>query len=159
MTVLTQSYPQNSSLQLVDIKLWHQFMHNGSSYHNQGCYKLAQHNFNQAAQLSIELVNSDGVEPIKRLTTAHHNLAASYNAGLKPLLAESCLRKLYDTVVELCLGDRQPRTLRLQALAELDVVLFALLSHLGGHGKTDEVHQVLLATEAIAEQTANQLFN
>lgn len=159
MSLLTKLYPQSSSLEVSGLKLWQQFMDNGSAYHSQGCYQLAQHNFNQAAQLSMELVDSDSLDPVKRLTVAHHNLAASYNAGLRPLQAESCLRKLYDKVVELCLEDQQPRALRLQALAELDVVLFALLSHLGGHGKTEEVHRVLLSTEAIAEQTANQLFN
>lgn len=139
---------------------WQQLMHDGSRCHSHNDYTAAQRYFSTAVELSTLIIGeTEPQDPVRMYMLASHNLGASFNADAQPLMAERTLVAMHTKISQLCTCQELCRDLRLKALAQLDDSLFSLLSHLGGQGKSELLHNILLSTEVVAEKTARQMFH
>jgi len=139
---------------------WQQLMSDGSRCHSLNNYTAAQRYFSTAVELSALIIEeTKPQDPVRMYMLASHNLGASFNADAQPIMAERTLLTMHTKISQLCACQELCRELRLKALAQLDDSLFSLLSHLGGQGKLELLHDILLNTEAVAEKTARQMFH
>jgi len=148
---------------------WTHLMHKGTQCHKQGNTDAAARFFTRAvtlAQQSLYHCCSDCTTTLntdkngaEMLYFASHNLSACYNDTRRSQEAEAVLTQSHQTIIDVAVNKRLPKTLRVDALATLDSSLFSLASQLGYLNKTADIYALIRTTEQTASAVSRQLFH
>jgi len=139
---------------------WRKLIDSGTEHHQKRAYVKSCEFFSAGEELSCMLLGeSANKDMVTMRVISSHNLAASLMAAGDCLKAEQTLIKLHKDIVHLCEDNEAVRSVRLEALAQLETSLFSLSSQLSYTGKVEDLHELIASTEQVAELTAQQLFH
>ena len=135
----TPSIPEHQSAATAttknNIALWGRCYSMGNAAHQQQQFTKAVTYFEKCIDLCKELsrqtpiINHTKTLP-EMLHQASHNLAACHNAMGRGLLAKKVLKKLHNQCIRVASCSNQPRSIRLEVLANIDQSLFSLTMYL-----------------------------
>jgi hypothetical protein len=141
---------------------WHHSATKAHTLHKNGHIERAVTLFTQCVSIASKLLHSKSPTQteqsgIELLYFASHNLSACQNLLSQGTNAEHTLRHVYYTIVELCEAPNITYETKLDALSVLDKSLFSLTSQLAYLGKVEQIHPLILVTDAVAGKTLKLL--
>ena len=156
--------PQNEVAAITknNIALWSRCYSMGNAAHQQQQFTKAVTYFKKCIALCTELsrqtpiINYTKTLP-EMLHQTSHNLAACHNAMGQGLLAKKVLKKLHDQFIRVASCSNQPRSIRLEVLANIDQSLFSLTSQLAYLNQVEEVHALIVTTENVVTTASRVL--
>lgn len=164
MLSLVAATPTNTTIANKQHQQWMLNNQQGHQHHKRGMFSKAIAFFSASSTIAKQLQEESINNIVKKsglemLYISSHNLAACYNAYNKSQEATETLRELHRTLSNMASNKYQKRSLRLEALANLDKSLFSFASQLGYINHTEEIHDIIMSTEHIAANVSKELLH
>ncbi|ODS23220.1 hypothetical protein AB835_09995 [Candidatus Endobugula sertula] len=160
--VSSQNTPIDDNHLVDDYHQWEISNQHGCYFHQHKNFKHAVTHFKISISISKRIKEnlphlSHQKSGLEMLYISSHNLAACYNSEGQCTKATQTLEELHTCLMNISCHPNKIRALRLEALANLDKSLFSLCSQLAYMNRLNEIHEIIMQTECLADHVSNEL--